>query len=115
VAYPIVLYFEKYLNEQVTDQAVRNYYNTKASEYEQKKAHVAHILIRLNSKMSEEERKVKLTTAQEAYSKIRAGEDFAEIAAQYSEDKISAKKGGDLGCNIYIYIYIRVRVKLNTS
>jgi peptidyl-prolyl cis-trans isomerase C len=100
VAYPIVLYFEKYLNEQVTDQAVRNYYNTKASEYEQKKAHVAHILIRLNSKMSEEERKVKLTTAQEAYSKIRAGEDFAEIAAQYSEDKISAKKGGDLGCNI---------------
>lgn len=90
-------YFEKYLSEQVTDQAVRNYYNTRASEYEQKKAHVAHILIRLNPKMSEEERKVKLTTAQEAYSKIRADEDFGEIAAQYSEDKISAKKAGDLG------------------
>jgi peptidyl-prolyl cis-trans isomerase C len=90
-------YFEKYLSEQVTDQAVSNYYNTKASEYEQKKAHVAHILIRLNKKMSEQERQAKLTTAQEAYSKVRTGEDFATIAETYSEDKISAKKGGDLG------------------
>lgn len=90
-------YFEKYLNEQVTDEAVQNYYNTKASEYEQRKARVAHILIRLNQKMSEQERKVKLTIAQEAYSKIRAGEDFGEIAANYSEDKISAKKKGELG------------------
>ncbi|MBU0681415.1 MAG: peptidylprolyl isomerase [Proteobacteria bacterium] len=89
-------YFEKYLDEQVTEQAVNNYYNTKAAEYEQKKAHVAHILIRLNMKMSEEERQVKLTTAQEAYSKVRAGEDFGKIAGAYSEDKISAKKGGDL-------------------
>lgn len=90
-------YFEKYLDEQVTEQAVTNYYNTRAAEYEQKKAHVAHILIRLNSKMSEEERQARLTTAQEAYSKIRTGEDFVQIAAIYSEDAISAKKGGDLG------------------
>ena len=47
--------------------------------------------------MSEPERKAKLTTAQEAYSKIRAGKDFAQIAKDYSEDKVSAKKGGDLG------------------
>ncbi len=90
-------YFEKYLREQVTEQAVSNYYNTKASEYEQKKAHVAHILIRLNKKMSEQERQAKLTTAQEAYSKIRSGEKFGAIAGMYSEDKISAKKAGDLG------------------
>jgi peptidyl-prolyl cis-trans isomerase C len=89
-------YFEKYLDKQVTDQAVTNYYNTKASEYEQKKAHVAHILIRLNKTMSEPERQAKLTTAQEAYSKIRSGEDFAKVAETYSEDTISAKKGGDL-------------------
>jgi peptidyl-prolyl cis-trans isomerase C len=90
-------YFEKYLGEQVTDQAVSNYYQTKAAEYEQKKAHVAHILIRLNKKMSEPERQAKLTVAQEAYSKIRTGEQFSAIAATYSEDTISAKKGGDLG------------------
>jgi peptidyl-prolyl cis-trans isomerase C len=90
-------YFEKYLGEQVTDQTVTNFYNTKAAEYEEKKAHVAHILIRLNKKMSEEERQAKLTTAREAYSKIRAGEDFGQVAGTYSEDTISAKKDGDLG------------------
>jgi len=90
-------YFEKYLQEKVSDQAVQNYYNTHASDYEQLKAHGAHILIRTNKKMSEPERKAKLTKAQEAYSLIRSGKDFGEVAKKYSEDKISAKKGGDLG------------------
>jgi peptidyl-prolyl cis-trans isomerase C len=90
-------YFEKFLKDKVTEQAVQNYYNTHAADYEQRMAHGAHILIRMNKAMSETERKVKLTTAQEAYSKIRAGQDFGDIAKDYSEDKVSAKKGGDLG------------------
>jgi peptidyl-prolyl cis-trans isomerase C len=90
-------YFEKFLKEKVTDQAVRNYYNTHAGDYEERKAHAAHILIRANKKMSEPERKAKLTTAQEAYSRIRSGKDFAGIAKEYSEDRVSAKRGGDLG------------------
>lgn len=90
-------YFEKYLSEAVTEQAVKNYYATHAEEYEQKKAHVAHILIRTNKSMDETERQAKLTTAQEAYSKIRTGTDFAAVAREYSEDKVSARKGGDLG------------------
>lgn len=90
-------YFEKFLKDTVDEDAVRNYYNTHASDYEEIQVHVAHILIRTNSKMKEPERKAKLTTAQEAYSKVRSGVDFAKIAGQYSEDRISAKKGGDLG------------------
>jgi len=90
-------YFEKFLKDKVSQEAIKNYYNTHASDYEQRKVHVAHILIRTNKKMSEIERKAKLTTAQEAYSKIRADEDFAVIAEIMSEDRISAKKGGDLG------------------
>jgi peptidyl-prolyl cis-trans isomerase C len=90
-------YFEKFFKETVTQQVVVNYYNTNAGDYEQRQVHAAHILIRANKKMDETERKVKLTTAQEAYSRIRAGQDFAEIARDYSEDRISAKKGGDLG------------------
>jgi peptidyl-prolyl cis-trans isomerase C len=90
-------YFEKFLEDKVTDQAVQNYYNTHAADYEERMAHAAHILIRTNPKMSETERKAKLTTAQDAYSQIRAGKDFAEIAENYSEDRISAQKGGDLG------------------
>jgi len=90
-------YFEKFLKDKVTEQAVQNYYNSHAADYEERRAHGAHILIRTNKAMNETERKVKLTTAQEAYSKIRAGQDFGDIAKDYSEDKVSAKKGGDLG------------------
>jgi peptidyl-prolyl cis-trans isomerase C len=90
-------YFEAYLKDKVGEDAVRNYYNTHAGDYEENQVHVAHILVRTNPKMTETERKAKLTTAQEAYAKVRKGDDFAKIAEQYSEDKISAKKGGDLG------------------
>lgn len=90
-------YFEQFLRDKVTDQAVQNYYSTHAKDYEEKKVHVAHILFRTNSKMSDTEKKAKLTAAQEAYSKLQSGKDFAEIALAYSEDKISGKKGGDLG------------------
>ena len=90
-------YFEKFLRDKVTDQAVTNYYNANSAQYEEKKVHVAHILFRTNSKMDENERKAKLTTANEAYSKIMSGNEFAEVAKSYSEDKVSGKKGGDLG------------------
>lgn len=90
-------YFQKYLNEKVTDEAVANYYNNHADDYQEKKVHVAHILLRTNRTMDETQRKAKLTAAQEAYSKIQAGMDFPEAAQAYSEDDISAKKGGDLG------------------
>ncbi len=90
-------YFDKFLKDKVTEQAVKNYYTSHAKDYEKKKVHVAHILIRANSKMSKPERQAKLTTAMEAYSKIVTGEDFGKIAGLYSEDKVSSKKGGDLG------------------
>jgi peptidyl-prolyl cis-trans isomerase C len=90
-------YFEKFLADKVTDRAVQNYYETHAADYEEQKVHVAHILFRLNPKMSEEERKARLTAAQDAYSQVRAGKDFATIAAAVSDDKVSSKVGGDLG------------------
>jgi len=90
-------YFEKFLREKVTEQAVQNYYAAHAKDYEEHKAHVAHILFRTNSGMDEIEKKAKLTAAQEAYAKVKSGKDFAAVAKAYSEDKISGKKGGDLG------------------
>ena len=90
-------YFEKYLKEQVTDESTKIFYAANAKDYEIKKVQVAHILVRTRPDMDEAERKSKLTTLQEAYSKIKSGKEFAEIASTYSEDKISAKKGGDLG------------------
>ena len=91
-------YFEKYLNENVTDQAVANYYRSHADEYSIKKVHAAHILVRTNKKMSAEEGREKRALIQEAYEKIKSGDStFEDVAKAYSEDKISAQKGGDLG------------------
>jgi peptidyl-prolyl cis-trans isomerase C len=90
-------YFEQYLADKVSDEAVANYYNGHPDEFEQEQARVAHILFRTNRNMGEEERQVKLTAAQEAHSKITSGTDFAQVAKNFSEDQISGKKGGDLG------------------
>ncbi len=90
-------YFEKYLKDAVTDQAVQNYYVANAKSYEHKQAHIAHILFRLNKSMNENERLARLTAAREVYSKLKANGDFAALAKDNSEDKHSAKKGGDLG------------------
>jgi peptidyl-prolyl cis-trans isomerase C len=90
-------YFESYLAKAVGDDAVTNYYNAHIQEFSERRVHVAHVLLRTSRAMSEAERAAKLTKVQEAASKIRSGEDFAKVALEYSEDTISAKKGGDIG------------------
>ena len=90
-------YFEKYLNNKVSEEAITNYYNTHADEFQREKIKLAHVLIRTHDKMSEAERQAALTQAQEAYSKARSGMLFADVAKQYSQDTISARQGGELG------------------
>lgn len=90
-------YFEQYLREQVTDEAVRNFYAANPDQFQTQKVHVAHILLRTRPGMSDAEREAILSRAREVHSRIRAQEDFAELASTYSEDQLSAKKGGDLG------------------
>jgi peptidyl-prolyl cis-trans isomerase C len=90
-------YFERFLDERVGEQAVRNHYAANQAGYSARKARVAHVLIRTNAKMTRAERDARLTKTQEAYSRIRAGEAFAAIAAEYSEDRRSADNGGEIG------------------
>ena len=89
-------YFEKFLKDNVNEAVIRNYYVAHQEEYATNKMRVAHILVRTNPKMSAEEMQAKRTIAHEVYSKLKAGEDFAAMVAQYSDDKISAEKDGDL-------------------
>ena len=61
------------------------------------KKHVSHIIIRVGDRYSaktEEEAQAKI---QEIYEKLKAGEDFATLASQFSDDPSSSGKGGDLG------------------
>lgn len=90
-------YFEEYLKAAVNDEKIRNYYLSNPQKYSQQRVHVAHILLRLQRDMSEQDRRAKLTQINEIYSKLRAGADFAELAREFSEDTVSSRKGGDLG------------------
>jgi len=54
----------------------------------------SHILIEVNDDRSKEDAKQKVY---ELYDQIISGGDFAELAKENSDDKGSAKKGGDLG------------------
>nr|MBV6628512.1 peptidylprolyl isomerase [Oceanococcus sp. HetDA_MAG_MS8] len=90
-------YFERHLNSVVDDQAIRSYFDNHPEEFAQRKVRVAHVLVRLNRTMNEQERQARLTTAREAHALLRRGDEFAEVAAAYSEDAVSVKNGGDLG------------------
>ena len=64
-------YFEEHLKQSVDDDTVHKYYANNAAQYETQRVHAAHILIRVNSNMTEQERQAKLTSAHAAYSRIQ--------------------------------------------
>ena len=58
---------------------------------------VAHIMVRADKKLGEEEINQKKEKIDEIYTKVTAKDaDFTALARQYSEDKESAKRGGEL-------------------
>ncbi|MFY0639801.1 MAG: peptidylprolyl isomerase [Bermanella sp.] len=90
-------YFDQYIAENVTEDAIKNYYSSNATQYEKIKAHVAHILFRVRPGMSEKEIEAVKLRAFEASSKLKSGSSFDEYAKNHSDDTLSAKKGGDMG------------------
>ncbi len=82
----------------VTEEEVKLYYKAHPEEFrtpEMVKAR--HILIRADKNASEEDKKKAREKAEEVLKEIKAGEDFAKIAAEISDDPGSKTKGGDLG------------------
>lgn len=81
-----------------TDEEAANYYNDNQDQFIQCEA--SHILIKTiddnYESLSEEEIANAKTKAQEVLNKALAGEDFAQLAKDYSEDA-SASEGGTLG------------------
>jgi peptidyl-prolyl cis-trans isomerase D len=76
---------------------VQQYYDEHVAEYEKpEQVHARHILFRYPPKATAEDKAKVREHAQEVLAKVKAGEDFSELAKQYSEDP-SAAQGGDLG------------------
>jgi peptidyl-prolyl cis-trans isomerase D len=59
--------------------------------------HIRHILVKLPYGASDEERAAALAKLSWAAARIKAGEPFAEVARQTSDDTGSAAQGGDVG------------------
>ncbi|WP_081869979.1 SurA N-terminal domain-containing protein [Endozoicomonas numazuensis] len=82
---------------EVDEQEIKDEYQRRLQDIEENAADtqtVSTILIQTGEKRSlEEARKV----AAEVESKIKAGEDFAKLAEAYSDDPVTAAKGGDMG------------------
>src|SRR2546427_646643 len=88
----------KEFTKPATDAEVEKYYAEHGQEFEMpKKARAAHILVRVSETGgSEAEDKAKAKIA-DVIRRAKAGEDFAKLAREVSEDPGTKDKGGDLG------------------
>ncbi|MDK8464073.1 SurA N-terminal domain-containing protein [Marinobacter sp. SS13-12] len=73
----------------VSEDELRDYYQERSSELAREERRAAHILIE-----DGEDAEETMSTIQE---RLSAGEDFSELAEEYSVDTVSAEEGGDLG------------------
>ncbi len=82
---------------EITDDDIKLYYSTKKDEFKlPETVRARHILIRVNNSDTGEDRKRLKAKAEDILKRARAGEDFAELAKELSDDA-SKGKGGDLG------------------
>jgi peptidyl-prolyl cis-trans isomerase D len=94
LAYLTLSYQTMLANTQVTTEEVHNYYvQNKLNFRSPAQWRVAHILL-----TAKDEKSLPATKqlAVGLYKKLQQGEDFATLAAQYSADVVTKKKGGEL-------------------
>lgn len=83
---------------EIDEQAIQALYNEQAEKYvTPEERHARHILIRLPADADAAAGKAALEKANSAVSRLDAGEDFAALAKELSDDSGSAANGGDLG------------------
>ena len=90
-------YFEKYLSDKLSDDALQRYYDEHLSDFEETRAHVAQILIRTRASMTKAQLAEKERKVRQAHDLIKNGMAFSEVAETFSEDQSTARRGGDMG------------------
>ena len=88
-------------NVKITDEEMQKYYNEHKKDYYKDEVKASHILISTvddnGKELSEAKKKEAKKKAEEVLKKAKSGEEFSELAKEYSDDKGSAENGGDLG------------------
>jgi peptidyl-prolyl cis-trans isomerase D len=75
----------------VTEEEVREHYTLNAQRYQEPELRRVR-QIQIDRDAADAESRIR-----ELRARIEAGEDFAELAAEHSEDRLSADRGGDMG------------------
>lgn len=83
---------------EINDEMVRKFYDDNTDQFEMpEQVKASHILIRVDPGADESARDAAKAKASEIRKRCVAGEDFAALAKEFSEDPGSAEGGGDLG------------------
>ncbi|MCF6186004.1 MAG: SurA N-terminal domain-containing protein [Desulfobulbaceae bacterium] len=90
--------FDKDMDQvQVTDDALRARYASERAKYTiPEQRHARHILFKVTEQDDQQTVEEKKKLAEDVLARIRKGEDFSELARQYSEGP-TKDSGGDLG------------------
>lgn len=82
----------------ITDSEIKEYHQFNEQKYYvEPQVKASHILIKVASNAKPEETEAAKKKIDELREQITAGEDFAKLAKQHSEDEANKEKGGDLG------------------
>ena len=86
-------------NSKVSEKEAKNYYNNNKKDFFQTRA--SHILIsnydKNGKELSDDKKKENKELAEKLLKRALKGEDFDDLALEYSNDSYNASKGGDLG------------------
>jgi peptidyl-prolyl cis-trans isomerase C len=81
----------------ITEKEMKTYYDEHPAEFKSpEKVKMGHIQVIVGADANEEKHAAAKKKIKEAWARAKKGEDFAELAKEYSEGPSSAK-GGDLG------------------
>lgn len=85
----------------ISDEEIQKYYDENIADFTKNEVKASHILISTmdenDQPLTEDKKAAKLDEANEILGRAKAGEDFAALAEEYSDDPGSAINGGDLG------------------
>jgi peptidyl-prolyl cis-trans isomerase D len=98
VKYCLVSLAEVRKKIKLTDAQVKEYYERhKSDHFNAGEIHVRHLLVAVPPGSPEAAWEQARVKAAAAAARVRAGEDFAAVAAEVSDDPASGRNGGDLG------------------
>jgi peptidyl-prolyl cis-trans isomerase D len=98
IAYVVVDPESSAAQVELTDEQLAQYYEQHKEEFRrEEQVRARHILFKLAQQAGTEEETRVRGEAEAALQRIQAGEDFAALAGELSQDPVSAQQGGDLG------------------